>query len=133
MLDAVEAAIVRIKWKADKMNVKARAQAKKMNAVDVALQTTLAETRSALDGEIASFSNSKITLRTFLQDQYKSRTLIRKSIYSSIPEASEFCMKKKPFRLRMNPHPTPGKKITADMQITYYLKRLLYLMIDRRF
>jgi hypothetical protein len=39
-------------------------------------------------------------------------------------------MKKKPFRLRVNPHPTPGTKITADMQITY-LKRLLYLMIDK--
>ena len=129
MLDAVEAAIVRKKRKAAKMNAKARAQAKKMNDVDVALQTTLAETRSALDGEIASFGTSKITLRTFLQDQYRSRTLIRKSIYTSIPEASEFRMKKKPFKLRMNPHPTPGNKITTDMEITY-LKRLLYLMID---
>ena len=129
MLDAVESAIVRKKRKADKMDAKARAQAKKMNAVDVALQTTLAETRSALDGEIASFGNSKLALRTYLQDQYKSPTLIRKSIYTSIPEASEFRMKKKPFRLRMNPHPTPGNKITADMQMTY-LKRLLYLMID---
>jgi hypothetical protein len=68
MSDAVEAAIVRKKRKVDKTNVKARAQAKKMNAVDVALQTTLAETRSALDDETASFGNSKITLRTVLQD-----------------------------------------------------------------
>ncbi len=68
--NTVEAAIVRKKRKADKMNVKVRAQSKKMNAVDVALQTTLVETRMALDGEIASFGNSKITLRTFLQDQY---------------------------------------------------------------
>ncbi len=90
-----------------------------MNAVDVALQTTLVESRSALDGEIASFSKSKIMLRTFFQDQYKSRTLIRNSIYTSIPETSEFRMKQKPFKLRMNP----------EMQITY-LKRLLYVMID---
>jgi hypothetical protein len=120
MLDAVEAAIVRKKRKAYKMNIKARAQAKKMNAVDVALQTTLAETRSALDGEIVSFGNSKIALQTFLQGQYKSRTLIRKSMHITIPDASEFCM---------NPHPTPGKNITADMQINY-LKHLPYLMID---
>jgi hypothetical protein len=37
ILDAVEAAVVRKKRKTAKMNEKARAQAKKMNAVDVAL------------------------------------------------------------------------------------------------
>ena len=127
--DAVEAALVRKKRKAAQMQAKARAHAKKMNAVDVALQTTLVESRSSLDGEIATFGKSKLSLRTFLQDQYKSRTLIRNSIYKSIPETSEFRMKQKPFKLRMNPHPTPGQTLTAEMQITY-LKRLLYVMID---
>ena len=57
MLDAVEAAVVRKKRKADAMQKKARAQAKKMVEADVALQTTLADSRSALDGEIASYGN----------------------------------------------------------------------------
>jgi hypothetical protein len=117
MLDAVEAAVV------------ARAQAKKMVEVDVALQTSLAESRSALDGEIASYGNSKISLRTFLQEQFKSRKLLRNNLYNTIPDASEFRMKKKPYKLRMNPHPTPGANITTEMQISYLI-RLLYLMID---
>jgi hypothetical protein len=129
MLDAVEAAVLRKKRKADAMQKKARAHAKKMVEVDVALQTTLAESRSALDGEIVSYGNSKISLRTFLQEQFKSRKLLRNNLYNTIPVASEFRMKKKPYTLRMNPHPTPGANITTDMQISY-LKRLLYVMID---
>jgi hypothetical protein len=89
-MDAVEAAVVRKKRKATKMNAKARAQAKKMNAVDVALQSTLAETITDLESEIASFANSKMALRNFLQDQYKSRVLLRNGLYKTIPTASEF-------------------------------------------
>jgi 3'-phosphoadenosine 5'-phosphosulfate (PAPS) 3'-phosphatase len=73
VLDAVEASVVRRKWKAAKMQAKAKAQAKKMNAVDVALQTTLVESIVDLDGEIKSFGESKQALRSFLQDQYKWR------------------------------------------------------------
>ncbi len=52
MLDAVEAAVVRKKRKAAQMQAKAKAQAKKMNAVDVALQTTLCDTKTALNEEV---------------------------------------------------------------------------------
>ncbi len=123
------AAVVRKKRKAAKMNEKARAQAKKMNAVDVALTTTLAETTTDLDEEITSFGNSKGALRTYLQDQYKSRKFIHNGIYHSIPEVSEYRSSTKPFKLRMNPDRGTGTKVTTDMQNSH-LKRLLYLMIS---
>jgi hypothetical protein len=129
ILDAVEAAVVRKKRKTAKMNQKARAQANKMNAVDVALTTTLAETTTDLDEEITSYGNSKGALRTYLQDQYKSRKFIHNGIYHSIPEVSEFRSSTKPFKLRMNPDPSSGTKVTTDMQISHR-KRLLYLMIS---
>ena len=94
--DAVEAAVVRKQRKAAKMQAKAKAQAKKMIAVDVALQTTLCDTRTALNGEIASFGASKMPLLTFLQDQYRSRLLLQKGLYKTIPLLSEFRMKKNP-------------------------------------
>jgi hypothetical protein len=127
-LDAVEAAVVRKKRKAAKMKAKARAQSKKMDAVDVALHTTLATTCADLNCEIASFATSKLALRTYLQDQYKSRVLLRNGMYNTIPNDSEFCMKNKPYKLRMNPHPTSGKKSNADGDIAY-LTRLLHVMI----
>ncbi len=103
-------------------------QAKKMNAVDVALTTQLAETTSALQHEIISFGNSKTALRTFLQEQFKCRMLLRKGLYASIPEVLEFRSTTKPYKLLMNPKPTTGNKITADSQISH-LKRLLHRMI----
>jgi hypothetical protein len=129
ILDAVVAAVVRKKRKTAKINEKARAQAKKMNAVDVALTTTLAETTTDLDEEITFYRNSKGALRTYLQDRYKSRKFIHNGIYPSIPEVSEFRSSTKPFKLRMNPDPSSGTKVTTDMQISH-LKRLLYLMIS---
>jgi hypothetical protein len=83
--DAVEAAVVRKKRKAAKMQAKAKAQAKKMNAVDIALETTLCDTSTALNGEIASFGASKMSLLTFLQDQYRSRLLLQNGLYKTIP------------------------------------------------
>jgi hypothetical protein len=102
-----------------------------MNAVDVALTTTLAETTTDLDEEITSFGNSTGALRTYLQDQYKSRKFIHNGIYhsTSIPEVSEYRSSTKPFKLRMNPDPGTGTKVTTDMQISH-LKRLMYLMIS---
>ncbi len=85
MLGAVEASIVRRKRKAAKMQAKAEAHAKKMNAVDVALQTTLVESLVDLDGEIKSFGESKQALRSFLQDQYKCRLLLRSGNFKTIP------------------------------------------------
>ena len=127
--DAVEAAVVRKQRKAAKMQAKAKAQAKKMIAVDVALQTTLCDTRTALNGEIASFGASKMPLLTFLQDQYRSRLVLQKGLYKTIPLLSEFRMKQKPFKLRMKPHASPGENMKSDEQISY-LTRLLHVMIE---
>ena len=60
--DAVEQATIRKKRKEDKKQAKARAQAKKMDNYDAAVETPLAESRSALDAEIASFGTAKIAL-----------------------------------------------------------------------
>ncbi len=58
ILDEVDAAVVRKKRKTAELNEKARAHANKMNAVDVALTTTLAETATDVDEEITSFSSA---------------------------------------------------------------------------
>jgi hypothetical protein len=115
VLDAVEAAMVRKKRKAAKMQAKAKAQAKKMNAVDVALQTTLAESIVDLNGEIKSFGASKLALKSFLQDQFKCRMLLRNGNYKTIPTGSEFRILTKPYKLRMNPYLTPGRYLTSHV------------------
>jgi hypothetical protein len=127
--DEVEGALVRTARKAAMKNKKAKAQAKKMEAVDVALNTSLAESTTDLAEEIATFDASKTALRTFLQDQYRSRLLLHDGNYDTIPTVSEFRSTSKPYKLRMNPHPDTGKKTTLDEQIAY-LQRLLYVMIE---
>jgi hypothetical protein len=114
VLDAVEASVVRRKWKAAKMQAKAKARAKKMNAVDMALQTTLVESIVDLDGEIKSFGESKQALRSFLQDQYKWRLWLRGGNFNTIPIVSEFRVKNKPYKLRMNPYFVPGQNMNTD-------------------
>jgi hypothetical protein len=126
--DTVEAALIRKQRKAAKMNAKARSQAKKMENVDSALETTLAETRNDLEGEIFSFGNAKGALRTYLQEQFKTRELLHFGKYNTIPLMSDFRSRAKPYALRMNPSPVMGVKISTDMQITY-LKNLLFAMI----
>ena len=126
--DEVDGKMVRIRRKAKKMQDKARAQAKKLDNFDAAVETPLADTRSALDAEVASYGKSKGALRTYLQEQYKSRKLLHFGIYRSIPLQSEYRSTAKPYPLRMNPKPTAGEKVTTDMQIAY-LKGLLYVMI----
>jgi hypothetical protein len=76
---------------------KASAQAKQMEAVDVALNTTLADSTRDLEEEIASFGSSKTALRTFLQDQYRSRHLLHNGVYNTIPTTSEFRSTAKPY------------------------------------
>ncbi len=88
--DEVEAALVKTSRKAAMKNKKAKAQAKKMEAVDVALNPSLAESTTDLAEEIATFDASKTALRTFLQDQYRSRHLLHGGIYDTIPTVSEF-------------------------------------------
>ena len=129
--DAVEAAVLRKKMKAKKKEQKARAQANKMVDFDVAQETVLAPTVAALNAEIATYGKSKIAVRTYLQEQYKSRKLLRNGKYNTIPSTStsEFRQRVKPYALRMNPFPNEEGKITTDMQITY-LTKLLHLMIN---
>jgi hypothetical protein len=126
--DTVEAAVIRKQRKAAKMNAKARSQAKKMENVDSAVETTLAETCNDLEAEILSFGNAKGALRTYLQEQFKSRKLLHFGKYHTIPLMSEFRSRAKPYALRMNPSPITGVRISTDMQITY-LKNLLFAMI----
>jgi hypothetical protein len=125
--DEVEAAVVRTSRKAAMKQKKAKAQAKRMEAVDVALNTSLAESTTDLAEEIATFGASKTALRTFLQDQYRSRHLLHNGNYETIPTVSEFRSTAKPYKLRMNPD--KGKKTTTDEQIAY-LQRLLHVMIE---
>jgi hypothetical protein len=119
--DAVEAAVFRKKMKAKKKEEKAQTQANKMADFDVAQETVLAPTVAALNAKIATYGKSKIAVRTYLQEQYKSRRLLCNGKYNAIPSTSEFRQRVKPYALRMNPFPNEeGKiKITTDMQITY--------------
>jgi hypothetical protein len=126
--DAVQAAVIRKQHKLAKKNEKARLHAKKLMDLDVAVQTKLANTNSELNGEIAAFGNSKGALKTFLQEQYKSRMLLRDGVYKTIPVGSEYRSKTKPYRLRMNPLPTESRTNSNDVQITY-LKSLLNVMM----
>lgn len=96
--------------------------------LDVAVQTKLANTNSELNAEIAAFGNSKGALKTYLQEQFKSRKLMRDGVYNTIPVPSEYRSRKKPYRLRMNPFPTEGKTNGNATHITY-LKSLLYVMM----
>jgi hypothetical protein len=111
------------------MNAKARAQATKMANFDVAVETRLAETRRDLDGEIASFRNAKMALRTYLQGQVRTRKLLHFGNYKNIPLTSQFRSNSKPYKIRITPNPMPGIKITTDMEIAY-LTKLLYVMIE---
>ena len=126
--DSVEAAVLRKQSKMKKIRERATAHAKKMMNFDVAVQTTLAETYSDLEGEMASFGKGKIALKTYLQEQFKSRKLLRDGKYNTIPIGSDFRSKAKPYPLRMNPQPVEGVKVNNEMQIQY-LKKLLHVMM----
>ncbi len=52
-----------------------------MMDLDVAVQTKLANTNSELNAEIAAFGNSKGALKTYLQEQFKSRKLMRDGVF----------------------------------------------------
>ncbi len=129
LADSVEAKVIRKQRKMAKIQERAKAHAKKMMNFDVAVQTTLAESWSELEGEMASFGKGKkMALKTYLQEQFKSRKLLRNGTYNTIPIVSEYRSKAKPYALRMNPHPVEGLKQNNDIQITY-LKKLLRVMV----
>jgi hypothetical protein len=129
MSDAVEAAIIRKKRQVAKKTKKAQLHANKMMDLDVAVQTKLAKTVTELDGEIASYENRKGALKSYLQNQFKSRKILRNGVYLTIPVGSEYRAKKKPYALRMNPFPRDGKTTSNDTQIIAYMKGLLYIMM----
>ncbi len=125
----MEAAVNRKKQKIAKKNKKAQLHANKLMDLDIAMQTTSAQSRVDLDGEIASYGIAKGAFKTYLQNQFKSRKLLYDGMYSNIPVGSRFRSNAKPYRLRMNPKPAPGMPITTDTCIAY-LKALLYEMIS---
>ena len=65
-----------------------------MGNFDVASETNLAMTVVALGNEIMSYGAGKLTLLKYLKGQYSARVLLRNGVYNSIPEASEYRMKK---------------------------------------
>jgi hypothetical protein len=99
-----------------------------MTKVDVAMETSLAESHVELDSELLSFGTGKMARLKYLEEQYKSRKLLRNGIYLSIPTTSMYRSTAKPYPLRMKPHPDPTRK-TTTMDCIEYLHTLLRLMI----
>jgi hypothetical protein len=110
------------------MAQKAKAQANKMTKVDVAMETSLAKSHVELDVELQSFGTGKMARLKYLEEQYKSRKLLRNGIYLSIPTTSMYRSTAKPYPLRMKPHPDPARK-TTTMDCIEYLHTLLRLVI----
>ncbi len=111
-----------------KKKAKARLHVNKMMDLEVAVQTELANTKSELDGEIASYENHRGAFKTYLQNQFRRRKLLHNGVYHTIPMGSEYRAKKKSYTLRMNPFPSKGKTPNNETQIAY-VKGLLYVMM----
>jgi hypothetical protein len=126
--DEVAANLDRKKRKAKNMADKAKAQAKKMNRLEVALEASLADSHDDLNDELQSFGGAKTARLNYLQEQFKSRKLLRNGLYLSIPAQSPYRSKSKPYPLRMHPLPDPAKKATTGDCITY-LRSLVRLMV----
>ena len=80
----VEANLERNRRKQKKLEDKARAQAAKLERLNVAMETTLAESFTSLTTELRSFGTAKGVKLKYLQDQYKSRNVRMKGVYLSI-------------------------------------------------
>ena len=128
--DEVAANVERQRHKKNKMDAKARAMANKMNKMDMAMETTLAESFADLNAELNSFGRAKGAKLKYLQEQYNSRKLLRQDVYLSIPTPSEYRSKTKPHKLRMHPHPDPAKSTSTNDRITYLLKLLRLMMME---
>ena len=126
--DEIEGERVRNQRKALKLEAKKRAQASRMSNYDAAVETTLAQSKAELANEISSYGNGLGNLLHYLQQQFKARKLLRKGLYYTIPNVSQFRSLKKPYTLRMNPPAQPGIKITTKSQIEY-LTELLHIMM----
>ena len=79
--DEVAANVERQRRKQSKMDAKARAMANKMNKLDMAMETTLAESFADLNAELNSFGRAKGAKLKYLQEQYNSRKLLRQGVY----------------------------------------------------
>jgi hypothetical protein len=88
----------------------------------------LRHTNDELTDEVASFGRAKTARLNYLEEQFRSRKLLRNGAYMSIPQDSPFRSKSKPYSLRLKPHEDPSKKVTTTNRIAY-LVRLLRLMI----
>jgi hypothetical protein len=88
--DEVEAAAIRIARKKSEREKKARAKANKMAEYDMANTTTFANTQQELDNEMESYGNAMGYVLKYLQEQFKSRKLLRNGLYETIPTTSKF-------------------------------------------
>ncbi len=114
--------------KQQKLEEKARAQANKLQKLNVAMETTLVESFQSLTAELRSFGTSKGVKLKYLQDQYKSRNVRMKGVYLFILSPSDYRSKLKPYKLRMQPHPISACKPSTDAQIAYLLQLLQLMM-----
>ncbi len=125
--DKLEAAANRQQNKQKKLDESARLQAQRMANFDKATETELATTIQQLQNEIQSYGSAKGTLLKYLKDQYSARVLLWDGDYKTIPQQSEYRMKKKPYKLRMEPHkPQVGTVTTTDRVL--YLTSLLHIV-----
>ncbi len=84
-LDAIEQRISRRgrgepgadKAQGKKMAAKAKAQSKKMNKIDAAIEAILADSHADLNDELESFGRAKTARLKYLQEQFQSRKLLR--------------------------------------------------------
>ena len=127
--DSVAASLYRKKQMKAKKAATARKQATKSENHNMAMETTLANSTKELEDEIRSFGKVKKHLLSYLQEQFKSRKILRSGVYRSIPTVSKFRSHTKPYALRMNPQHDPGQNIN-DMDRITYLRELLPLMIN---
>jgi hypothetical protein len=126
--DRQETAANRRAHKQLKLDESARLQADRMAHFDKASETQLALTTHSLEDEILSYGTSKGALLLYLKEQYSARLLLRDGDYSSIPIESEYRMKTKPYKLRMEPHKPIAGTVTSGDKVNY-LTALLKLMI----
>ncbi len=126
--DRQEAAANRRAHKELKLNESARLQANRMADFDKASETQLAMTTHSLEDEILFFGTSKGALLLYLKEQFSARFLLRDGDYSSIPITSEYRMKTKPYKLRMEPHKPIAGTVTSRDKVNY-LTSLLKIMI----
>ena len=61
-----------------------------MAEYDMANTTTFANTQQELDNEMESYGNAMGYVLKYLQEQFKSRKLLRNGLYETIPTTSKF-------------------------------------------